>query len=196
VSIREHKGHAPSAQAVRIAVITVSDSRTEATDEGGPLVRKLCAAAGFQVASTVIMPDEPAQVRAHVRALVEGDAVEAVLLTGGTGISQRDSTVEAVTSLFEKTLDGFGEIFRYLSYQEVGPAAMLSRATAGTLGRVVVFAMPGSPAGVRLALEKLILPELAHIVAQLGGVPAGHRSPAPHHRHAEHDQHHHAKPRR
>jgi molybdopterin adenylyltransferase len=171
VSVAEHKQHAPSPAKVRVAVVTVSDTRTEATDEGGRLVRELSAAAGFEVVSTIILPDEPAQVAAHVRRLAGGSgtgpAADAILLTGGTGLSRRDSTVEALSGVFGKTLDGFGELFRMLSFQELGPAAMLSRATAGTVDRTVVFLMPGSPAAVRLALERLILPELAHICSEL-----------------------------
>jgi molybdenum cofactor biosynthesis protein B len=152
-------------------VVTVSDSRTEATDEGGRLVRQLCSGAGFQVVSQVILRDEPADVAAHVRQLALGKGevgpVDAILLTGGTGLSRRDTTVEALAGAFDKTIDGFGELFRMLSFQELGPAAMLSRATAGTLGRSAVFLMPGSPAAVRLALERLILPELAHLKGQL-----------------------------
>jgi molybdenum cofactor biosynthesis protein B len=152
-------------------VVTVSDSRTEATDEGGRLIGELASAAGFEVASKVILRDEPTEVTAHVRRLAAGEQksdggggpVQAILLTGGTGLSRRDTTVEALAASFDKTLDGFGELFRMLSFQEMGAAAMLSRATAGTVGSAVVFLMPGSPAAVRLAMEKLILPELAHI---------------------------------
>jgi len=150
-----------------VAVVTVSDTRTEATDEGGRLIRELATAAGFEVASQVILRDEPADVAAHVRRLAAGEVagglVQAILLTGGTGLARRDTTVEALAASFEKTLDGFGELFRMLSFQEMGAAAMLSRATAGTVGSAVVFLMPGSPAAVRLAMERLILPELAHI---------------------------------
>jgi molybdenum cofactor biosynthesis protein B len=154
---------------VRVAVITVSDTRTPETDVGGNLIEELCGGAGFAMASKVILRDEPDQVTARVKALAGGSEVDAVLLTGGTGLSRRDTTVEAVARLFEKTIPGYGELFRALSFAEVGAAAMLSRANAGTVGRAVVFTMPGSPAGVRLALEKLILPELAHLVSQLQG---------------------------
>jgi molybdopterin adenylyltransferase len=195
VSVAEHKHHAPPAAQVRVAVVTVSDSRTEATDEGGRLVGELCAAAGFAVVSRIILRDEPAEVAAHVRTLALGPSevgpVDAVLLTGGTGLSRRDSTVEALAGSFEKTIDGFGELFRLLSFQEIGSAAMLSRATAGTIGRSAVFLMPGSPAGVRLALERLILPELAHLVSQLnrGGAAAPGPHPAPAHEHHGSRQH-------
>jgi molybdenum cofactor biosynthesis protein B len=167
VSADEHKRHAPAAADVRVAIITVSDTRTEATDEGGRLVRELCAQGGFTVTSAAIHRDEPGAVAVAVGALVDGGAVDAILLTGGTGLSRRDSTIEAVAHLFDKTIDGYGELFRSLSYAEIGAAAMLSRATAGTMGAVAVFTMPGSPAGVRLAMEKLILPELSHVVSEL-----------------------------
>ena len=165
MSVAEHKHHAPSPARVRVAVVTVSDTRTEATDEGGRIARDLAGGAGFEVVSKVILRDEPADVAAHVRALA--GAADAILLTGGTGLSSRDTTVEALAASFDKTIDGFGELFRMLSFQEVGPAAMLSRAIAGTMGRAAVFLMPGSPAAVRLALERLILPELPHLVSQL-----------------------------
>jgi molybdopterin adenylyltransferase len=178
VSVADHKKQAPPR--VRVAAITVSDTRTEATDEGGRLIAELAAAAGFEVTSKVIVPDEPVQVAALVKSLVAGGTVEAVLLTGGTGISRRDTTVEALVALFDKRLDGFGELFRMLSFAEVGAAAMLSRAMAGVVGGVAVFLMPGSPAGVRLALEKLILPELGHIVAQLARRPGHDHHPSHH----------------
>jgi molybdenum cofactor biosynthesis protein B len=182
-----HEHAAPSGAAIRIAVLTVSDTRTEETDVGGRLVAELCAAAGHTIVSRAIVRDEPAEVAAAVQALVdgrgEGGEVHAVLLTGGTGIARRDTTVEALAARFDKTLDGFGELFRMLSFAEVGPAAMLSRATAGTIGSTVVFLMPGSPAAVRLAMERLILPELGHVCAQLGSLG----SPGGHGRHA-HDQ--------
>ena len=128
---------------------------------------ELCRGAGFVVAGGAILPDDLGRVRDHVAGLCREGEVHAVLVTGGTGISPRDTTTEALVPLFEKTLPGFGELFRALSFAEIGPAAMMSRATAGTIGQVVVFALPGSPAGVRLALERLILPELPHIVSQL-----------------------------
>lgn len=175
MSVEEHTAHAPLRAAIRVGVITVSDTRTLQTDEGGRLVVELCQGAGMMVASRTIVPDEPTQVADRVRALVRAQETDAILLTGGTGLARRDSTVEALAGLFEKTIPGYGELFRALSFANIGPAAMLSRAMAGTVGHAVVFLMPGSPAGVRLALEKLILPELPHIVAQVGHHPAyGH----------------------
>jgi molybdopterin adenylyltransferase len=181
VSAPDHQKQAPPRASIRIAAITVSDTRTEATDEGGRLIAELAGVAGFEVASRVIVRDEPAEVAALVQDLVAGGTVDAVLLTGGTGIARRDTTVEALAALFDKRLDGFGELFRMLSFAEVGAAAMLSRATAGVVGGVAVFLMPGSPAGVRLALEKLILPELGHVVGQLARRPPQHGHHPAHH---------------
>lgn len=191
MSVEEHKAFAPSPGAVRVSVVTASDSRTPATDQGGQLASELCRAAGFTVVGEAILPDEPARVAERVNKLVEGGIVDAILLTGGTGISRRDTTVEAVAALFHKLIPGYGEIFRALSFAEIGSAAMLSRAVAGTVGTVAVFTMPGSPAGVRLALEQLVIPELPHIVSELNrhgtrkapvpvslpAFPHGHRSP-------------------
>ena len=184
MSVEQHKGYAPANVDLRVAVITASDSRTAETDEGGRLVRSLAEQAGFQVIRTQLLREEPAMIRAAVASLLEAGGVDAVLITGGTGLSGRDSTVEAVAPLLGKILPGFGELFRMLSFAEIGAAAMLSRAFAGTAKRVVVFAMPGSPAGVRLAMERLIVPELAHVVGQLRRQPeAGHRHHQGHHHH-------------
>jgi molybdenum cofactor biosynthesis protein B len=189
VSVAEHKRHAPAARSVRVAVITVSDTRTETTDEGGRLVRELCQGAGFSVVSAGILRDDPVDVAGRVNALCAAGDADAILLTGGTGLSRRDTTVEAVAALFDKTIDGYGELFRALSFAEIGAAAMLSRATAGTIGEVAVFTMPGSPGGVRLALDKLILPELGHVVAELQRhAPHGH---APEHGPHDHEEHGH-----
>jgi molybdenum cofactor biosynthesis protein B len=167
VSVEEHKAASPTPAQVRVNIVTVSDTRTVITDEGGRTAGELCRAAGYYVAGGAILPDDPKRVADHVGALARDGQVDAILVTGGTGISARDNTVEALAPLFDKTLPGFGELFRALSYAEIGPAAMLSRATAGTIGATIVFTLPGSPAGVRLALEKLIIPELPHLVAQL-----------------------------
>jgi molybdopterin adenylyltransferase len=158
--------HTPPRQA-RVYVITVSDSRREEDDESGRLCRELVAAAGHQVTGHGILPDDPGVVATSCQELVAGGSVDAILLTGGTGISSRDSTYEAVAGLLDKRLDGFGELFRALSFAEVGTRAMASRAVAGTCGRALVFAMPGSPKAVRLAVERLIGPELGHLVGEL-----------------------------
>ena len=176
MAVDEHKSFAPPEQAIHVAVISVSDSRTWETDEGGRLIQTLAEAAGFAVVGRELIPDEPVVIRTRVRHFVAAGGIDAILLTGGTGVAPRDTTVDALAPLFERRLDGFGELFRMLSFAEIGPAAMLSRAAAGIVGGVAVFLMPGSPAGVRLALEKLILPELAHLVGQLRRHPSG---PAP-----------------
>ena len=160
----EHRARAP--RSVRVYVLTVSDTRTEETDTSGGATRELCAAAGHEIVGYRILRDEPGEVRALVQDLCARDAADAVLVNGGTGLSRRDSTYEALCGLFEKRLDGFGELFRALSFPEIGPAAMLSRAVAGVCRGVLVFATPGSTAAVRLALEKLIVPELGHAVAE------------------------------
>jgi molybdenum cofactor biosynthesis protein B len=164
MSVEDHKKHAK--KAVRCIIVTVSDSRSEQTDDSGRICRSLVEQAGHEVSGYRVLKDEPADVAALVREICAGHKACAVLLNGGTGITRRDSTFEAVDALLEKRLPGFGELFRQLSYQEIGPAAFLSRATAGLIGGVAVFAMPGSPEAVRLALEKLILPELGHVVGE------------------------------
>ena len=163
-SAAQHRAQAPSC--VRCAVITVSDSRTLADDTGGQLVVDKLREAGHEASAREIIPDDPARMAALVADLTGRDDVEAILLTGGTGISHRDQTFETIAGLLTRPLPGYGELFRLLSYQEIGPAAMLSRAIGGVAGRTVVLTMPGSPAGVRLAMEKLIVPELRHLVRE------------------------------
>lgn len=153
-------------RAVSVAVLTVSDTRTEASDESGSLIRALCAGAGHLVTQYRLTPDEPDQVRAALADLVSRSDVQVVLINGGTGISARDRTFEAISTMFDRRIDGFGELFRTLSYQEIGAAAMMSRAAGGLVSGRPVFSMPGSTAAVRLAMEKLILPEMAHAVAE------------------------------
>jgi molybdenum cofactor biosynthesis protein B len=171
MSAAEHKAQAP--RRVRCAVITVSDTRTLETDTGGKTLCELLEKGGHEVVAREIIPDEPERMEALVSGLVARGDVEAVLLTGGTGISRRDQTFETISRLLTKPLPGYGELFRWLSYQEIGPATMLSRAVGGLIDETVVLTMPGSPAGVRLAIEKVILPELGHLVreARKGGEP-------------------------
>jgi molybdenum cofactor biosynthesis protein B len=161
----EHKAHAP--RAVGAWVLTVSDTRTPDTDTGGRLIRDLLEAAGHRVVGAAIVRDEPVHVQRLVREACAHPQVQAVILTGGTGITSRDSTFEAVDALLEKRLPGFGELFRMLSYQEIGGAAMLSRAQLGILAGRIVASLPGSPDACRLALEKLLLPELPHLVREV-----------------------------
>lgn len=153
--------------AARMAVITVSDTRTEADDASGRTIVDRLVAAGHRVVERRILPDDPERVRAAVAESVARDDCDGVLLTGGTGISARDATHEAVAGLLDKRLDGFGELFRMLSWERIGSAAMLSRAVAGIAAGRVVFAMPGSTAAVELALDRLIVPELGHLIAEL-----------------------------
>ena len=161
----EHKAHAP--HAVGCFVLTISDTKTPETDTSGALIRDLLTAAGHRVAGAAIVRDEPADVERVVRQAAGDPAVQVVILTGGTGITSRDSTFEAVHALLDKRLPGFGELFRMLSYQEIGPAAMLSRAQLGIHQRRIVASLPGSPNACRLALEKLLIPELPHLVREV-----------------------------
>jgi len=161
---KKHKEHAPTS--VKCGVVTVSDSRTPETDESGKLVRDLFLRAGHSVLFYVVVKDEPKQIL---------DAVEqaswtcdAVVTNGGTGIAKRDVTIPTLFPMFDRTLPGFGELFRSLSFQEIGGAAMLSGAEAGVYHGRLVFCVPGSPDACRLAMEKLILPELGHAIGVLG----------------------------
>jgi molybdenum cofactor biosynthesis protein B len=147
-------------------VVTCSDSRDAAHDESGRVLRDALESAGHQVAGSVVVKDDPEAIRGALEQARAAGA-RAVLFNGGTGIGRRDSTVETLRALFEKELPGFGEIFRMLSYRQIGSAAMMSRATAGTYQGMILFALPGSPQAVRLALDALILPELGHAVREL-----------------------------
>jgi molybdenum cofactor biosynthesis protein B len=166
VSVSEHKAAGPAS--VGCYVLTVSDTRTPDTDTSGRAIRQLLEEAGHIVTGSDIVSDEPADVVARVRAQLENSSTSAIITTGGTGITSRDGTIEAIDELLEKRLTGFGELFRMLSYPEIGAAAMMSRATAGTVGRRAIFVLPGSEAAVRLAMTRLILPELGHVIQQLG----------------------------
>lgn len=161
----EHRAEAPPN--VGIAVLTVSDTRTAADDASGRFLAEAAAAAGHRVARRGIVPDDAAAIRAAVEAALADPDVDAVLVTGGTGVAPRDVTPEAVAPVVTKRLDGFGEAFRALSFAEIGAAAILSRAFAGTVGGKAVFCLPGSLPAVRLAWERLLDPEIAHIVREL-----------------------------
>jgi molybdenum cofactor biosynthesis protein B len=165
VSHTAHKAQAPVS--VACFVLTVSDSRTPETDTGGKTIRALLEQSGHTVSGHAIVKDDPEQVSAVVRAQLAEPATQIIITTGGTGITSRDDTYEAIDGLLEKRLTGFGELFRMLSFQDIGPAAMMSRATAGTAWGKAIFVLPGSPAAVELAMTRLILPELGHIVQQL-----------------------------
>ncbi len=161
-----HAHHRSAPTSIPCAIVTVSDTRTEETDSSGTAIRERLVAAGHEVVRYAIVPDEPERIRALVEEIRAAGRARAVIVNGGTGISRRDRTFEAIVGLLDKTLDGFGELFRYLSYAEIGSAAMLSRATAGLSGALTIFSIPGSTAAVRLAMEKLIVPELGHIVGE------------------------------
>jgi molybdopterin adenylyltransferase len=148
------------------AIVTVSDSRTPETDTSGQLIRSLLSSSGHQVRHYEILPDEPERIRQAI-AQLSAQPIDVLLFNGGTGIAPRDTTYDAIASLLEKTLPGFGELFRMLSFAEVGSRAMASRAVAGTISRQVVFSMPGSSKAVQLAMERLVLPEMVHLVKQL-----------------------------
>jgi molybdenum cofactor biosynthesis protein B len=162
----EHRASAPAT--VSCFVLTVSDTRTPETDTGGAVIRELLTGAGHTVVASRIVRDEPHEVARVVRAACADARVQVVILTGGTGITARDSTFEAVEGLLDKRLPGFGELFRVLSYEQVGAAAMLSRAQMGVHAGRIVVSLPGSPGACRLALEKLVLPELGHLVREVG----------------------------
>jgi molybdenum cofactor biosynthesis protein B len=165
VSVSEHKAQAPAV--VGCYILTVSDTRTPDTDSSGRAIRALLEAAGHTVTGHDVEKDEPTRIVARIRERLADPATRVVISTGGTGVSPRDGTYEAVTGVLEKRLDGFGELFRMMSFEEIGPAAMLSRATAGTVGRKAIFALPGSEKAVRLAMTRLVIPELGHLVQQL-----------------------------
>ena len=165
-SAEAHRASAPDS--VRCAVLTVSDTRTADSDSSGNLIRDMLAFAGHVVADYQIVPDEPAQIRTILTDWIARDDVQAVLTNGGTGIAARDTTYDAIVALLEKRIDGFGELFRMLSWQEVGAAAMLSRAVAGVAGGTLIVAMPGSTNAVRLAMTRLVSPELGHLVFEIG----------------------------
>jgi molybdenum cofactor biosynthesis protein B len=159
----------------RVVTVTVSDTRTEADDLSGRALAEELAA--FTLVRHAIVPDEPERILAVIRDVMENDEADAVVLSGGTGIAPRDRTFEAVEALFDKRIDGFGETFRRLSWDEVGPRAILSRATAGTIGTRIVFSLPGSEKAVRLAARELIVPLLGHAVDLLHGRTAHKLNP-------------------
>jgi molybdenum cofactor biosynthesis protein B len=159
----------------RVITITVSDTRTAADDLSGRALAEELAA--FTLVRHVIVPDEPDRILAIVREVMENDEGDAIVLSGGTGIAPRDRTFEAVEALFDKRLDGFGETFRRLSWDEIGPRAILSRATAGTIGTRIIFSLPGSEKAVRLAARQLIVPLLEHAVDLLHGRTAHKLNP-------------------
>lgn len=164
-----HHKHAETVKSVRCAVLTISDTRTKETDTSGSLIRDLIEAEGHSLTRYQIVPDDVWQVRKAIVDWLTDDEVDVVITTGSTGVSPRDVATEAVEPLLDKKLDGFGELFRALSYNEIGSAAIMSRAFAGVANGKVVFCLPGSPNACQLALQKLILPELRHLVWTVRG---------------------------
>jgi molybdopterin adenylyltransferase len=163
-AVAEHRADAP--QALNLAVLTVSDTRTIETDTSGARIVELAEGAGHRIVARAIVPDQPEIMRPLLEQWHDRADLHAVLVTGGTGISARDQTYETVSALLSKPLPGFGELFRILSFAEIGPACMLSRAVGGLMGRLVLLVMPGSRAAVELAMTKIILPELPHLVRE------------------------------
>jgi molybdopterin adenylyltransferase len=162
-----HHHRSDAVRSLSCAIVTVSDTRSASDDRSGAVIRSALERAGHAVGSAVIVRDEVEAIRAAVRAAAEHEGIAAVIVTGGTGIAPRDVTIESLAGLWSKELPGFGEIFRALSFAEIGPAAFLSRATAGIIGGTFVAVLPGTPAACELALERLLLPEIGHITALL-----------------------------
>ncbi len=161
-SVRQHRRMAN--QALNVAVMTVSDTRTLETDLGGQLIESLLLEAGHCVAERIIVIDDRERISSAATRLLDIETVDALLVTGGTGLAARDQTTEAIETLYDAAIPGYGELFRMLSFQEIGSASMLSRASAGRRGKKIIITMPGSPAGVKLAMQRLIVPELPHLV--------------------------------
>ena len=164
MSVQDHRAAAPTR--VRCAVLTISDTRTLSSDTGGAVIVALLTGAGHDVVTHGLVADDATIVQQWIQSQRSRDDVDAIITTGGTGIARRDQAHEAITQLLDTPIPGFGELFRMLSYQEIGPASMLSRACAGVSQCRVVIALPGSEGAVRLAMEKLVLPELGHLVRE------------------------------
>ena len=161
----DHKEQATDA--VTCAILTISDTRTEEDDKNGAIIKEILADTGHNAGHYQVVPDDPARIRKIIVEIANEGNCQAILTNGGTGIATRDTTYEAVVSLLEKKIDGFGELFRYLSWEDIGSGGMLSRAVAGVYRDTMVFCMPGSSGAVRLAMEKLIAPELSHLVWEI-----------------------------
>jgi molybdenum cofactor biosynthesis protein B len=164
-SVEKHRDASP--ERVRVAVLTISDTRTPETDTGGNTIVELMREAGHEVSRREIVEDDAPRIEMILQEFLADASVDAVITTGGTGISARDTTYEVVSRLIDKKLDGFGELFRMLSYEEIGAAAVLSRAVAGASASKFVASLPGSTNAVRLAMEKLLVPEIPHVVFEL-----------------------------
>ena len=164
MSYQEHKKEAP--RGVGCAVLTISDSRTERDDESGRLIREKLGQNGHEVRSYSIIKDDVGSIKERISGLLKEDGIQVIITSGGTGVSRRDVTVEAVASILKKELAGFGELFRFLTYQELGTASIMSRALAGVVRGKVIICLPGSLGAARLAMDKIILPEIGHLVRE------------------------------
>ncbi len=164
MSYLEHKKEAP--QSAGVALLTVSDSRTEETDESGKLLRQKLVEAGHRIIAYTLLKNDAAAVRETIEELLDEEEVQVIVTGGGTGLSHRDITVETVSAMLEKRLDGFGELFRSLSYQEIGTSCIMSRSVAGVIKGKVIICIPGSLGAARLAVEKIILPEIGHMIRE------------------------------
>jgi len=164
-----HEHNKKAAKNLSVMVITVSDTRDETTDQSGQVIKEMLAEAGHRTIGYQIVKDEPNEIEGFLQRTLGRKDLQVIILNGGTGIAPRDGTYEVVNRLLQKRLDGFGEIFRYLSYQDIGSAAIMSRACAGTAGDKVMISLPGSKGAVQLAMGRLILPEIGHMVSQLRG---------------------------
>ncbi len=164
MSYQEHKKEAP--QSVNCAVLTISDSRTEQSDESGKLLKQKLSDSGHRVIAYAILKNDSESVKQKISELLGQEEVQVIITCGGTGVGHRDITVETVSSILEKKLDGFGELFRSLSYQEIGTASIMSRAIAGAVGGKVIICLPGSLGAAKLAIDKIILPEIGHMVRE------------------------------
>ncbi len=161
-AVIEHR--AAARESLNVAIMTVSDTRTMETDTSGALIARLAEESGHRICERHLIRDVPEEMRSLLRALCSREELDAILVTGGTGISPRDQTFETVSALLTKPLPGYGELFRMLSYAEIGPACLLSRAVGGLIDKMLILVMPGSKAAVELAMRKIVLPELAHLV--------------------------------
>ena len=165
MSYREHKKAAP--QSVGCAVLIISDSRTEQTDESGKFLKQALNQNGHRVLAYAILKNDAGAIERKIKELLNQDELQVIITSGGTGISHRDITVETISSIIEKKLDGFGELFRSLSYQEIGTASIMSRAVAGVVGGKIIICIPGSLGAAKLAMDKVILPEIGHMVREV-----------------------------